>query len=131
MLAPFTPEDLRTTFTDVEAALESKTETDAAVATALWRKSGIEAFTKELNGFVRDKGLIGRYTTALYNLEQVLQDALASESSGDKDIDALEELLLQCRRTLLETQAGIPRRSRTKFSEQAHRSGRRGGKSPT
>lgn len=107
VLAPFTPEDLRTSFIDAEAALESKAETDNMVAEALWKKSGIEPLTQTLNGFVRDKGLTGRYTTALYNLEQVLQEALASESTGDKDIDALEELLLQRRRALLETQDRI------------------------
>lgn len=109
VLAPFTPEDLRTSFIDAEAALESKAETDNLVAEALWKKSGFEPFIQTLNSFVREKGLTGRYTTALYNLEQVLQEAIASESTGDKDIDALEELLLQRRRTLLETQDRIPR----------------------
>jgi GTP-binding protein EngB required for normal cell division len=109
VLAPFSPEDLRTTFIDAEAAIQSKAESDDAVGLVLWRKSGIEPFTKELNGFVREKGLAGRYTTALYNLEQVLQESLASESSGDKDIDALDELLLQRRRAFLETQERIPR----------------------
>jgi small GTP-binding protein len=109
VLSPFTPEDFRTSFIDAEAALESKAETDNVVATALWKKSGIEPFTRTLNEFVRDKGLTGRYTTALYNLEQVLQEALASESPGDKDIDALEELLLQRRRALIETRDRILR----------------------
>lgn len=109
VLAPFTPEDLKTSFVDAEAAIESRAEQDEAIAKVLLRKSGVEAFTQALNGFVREKGLTGRYTTALYNLEQVLQEALASESTGDKDIDALEELLLQRRRALLETQDRIPR----------------------
>jgi GTP-binding protein EngB required for normal cell division len=109
VLAPFSPEDLRTTFIDAESALESKKDGDERVAEALWRKSGIEPFIQELNRFVREKGLSGRYTTALYNLEQVLQEALASESTGDKDVDALEELLLQRRRALLETQENIRR----------------------
>ena len=108
VLVPFTPEFLRTSFLDAEAAIESKAESDETAAKALWRKSGMEPFLQELNGFVRDKGLAGRYTTALYNLEQVLQEALVCESSGDKDIDALEELLLQRRRVLLETQDRIP-----------------------
>lgn len=109
VLAPFTPEDLRTTFIDAEAALESKTETDGEIAKILLKKSGVDGFTHELNRFVREKGLSSRYTTALYSLEQVLQEALASESTGDKDIDALEELLLQRRRALLDTQDRIPR----------------------
>ncbi len=109
VLAPFTPEDLRTTFIDAEAALESKTETDDEIAKILLKKSGVDGFTQELNRFVREKGLSSRYTTALYSLEQILQEALASESTGDKDIDALEELLLQRRRALLDTQDRIPR----------------------
>ena len=108
VLAPFTPEDLLTSFIDAEAALESKVESDESVADILWEKSGVEPFILSLNKFVRDKGLTGKYTTALYNLEQVLQEALAAESSGDKDIDSLEELLLQRRRALLETQNCIP-----------------------
>jgi len=109
VLAPFTPEDLRTTFIDAEAALESKTETDGEIAKILLKKSGVDGFTQELNRFVREKGLSSRYTTALYSLEQILQEALASESTGDNDIDALEELLLQRRRALLDTQDRIPR----------------------
>lgn len=109
VLAPFTPEDLRTTFVDAEAALESKTETDGEIAKILLKKSGVDGFTQELNRFVREKGLSSRYTTALYSLEQILQEALASESTGDKDIDALEELLLQRRRALLDRQDRIPR----------------------
>ena len=109
VLAPFTPEDLRTTFIDAEAALESKTEADGKIAEILLKKSGVDGFTQELNRFIREKGLSSRYTTALYSLEQILQEALASESTGDKDIDALEELLLQRRRALLDTQDRIPR----------------------
>lgn len=112
VLAPFTPEDLRTSFVDAEAALESKAERDKVVADILWRKSGIESFTQSLNGFVREKGLAGRYTTALYNLEQILQEALdlASESTGgDKDIEGLKELLLQQRRALCEARDRIHR----------------------
>ena len=109
VLVPFTPEDLGTTFIDAEAALESKTETDGEIAKILLKKSGVDGFTQELNRFVREKGLSSRYTTALYSLEQILQEALASESTGDKDIDVLEELLLQRRRALLYTQDRIPR----------------------
>lgn len=109
VLAPFTPEQLRVSFIDAEAALESASEADGDVARILAKKSGFQAFLDEFNGFVRDKGLAGRYTTSLYTIEQVLQEALAAESTGDTDIDALEELLLQQRRALVEAQAQIPR----------------------
>ena len=107
VLAPFTPEELRTSYIDAEAALESQAEADCEVAAVLWKKSRFESFIQSLNEFVRDKGLAGRYTTALYNLEQILQEALAAESSGDKEIDGVEEVLLQRRRALLETQNNI------------------------
>ena len=45
--------------------------------------------------------LAGRYTTSLYTLEQVLQEAIAAESSDDSDSKALEEVLLQKRSTLV------------------------------
>jgi small GTP-binding protein len=109
VLAPFSPEELRICFIDAESFIESKHEQDSEFSASLRRKSGIEIFTTELNSFVRDNGLSGRYTTALYNLEQVLQEALSVESTGDKDVDALEELLLQRRRALLETRDRIPR----------------------
>lgn len=109
VLAPSSPEELRTSFIDAEAALESRTEEDEAIADVLWRKSGFAGFVEALNGFVREKKLAGRYTTALYKLEQVLQEALTAEPSDDKDVDALEEVLLQRRRAILETRQRIPR----------------------
>ncbi|MDD4324256.1 MAG: GTPase domain-containing protein [Eubacteriales bacterium] len=109
VLAPFSPEELRTSFIDAESAIEGKNEKDEFIGKALWKKSGIELFILELNSFVREKGLSGRYTTTLYNLEQTLQEALSAESTGDTDVDALEELLLQRRRALLETQDRILR----------------------
>lgn len=109
VVSPYSPEDFRISFIDAESANESKRETDEEISKIFWRKSGFDSFTKELNLFIREKGLAGRCTTALYSLEQVLQEALVVESTGDDDVDALEELLLQQRRALLETQERIPR----------------------
>lgn len=109
VLEPFTPEDCCTCFIDAKWATESMIESDEMIGKVLWRKSGIEFFMQELNTFVREKGLSGRYTTALYNLEQIIQEALSAESTGDKDVEALEELLLQSRRSLLDTKDRILR----------------------
>jgi small GTP-binding protein len=109
VLAPFSPEDLRTSFIDAEATLESRREADEAIAGSLRRQGGFAEFVAALNAFVRDKGLTARYTTSLYNLEQVVQEALVAETSGDTDVEALEELLLQRRRALMETQQRVPR----------------------
>jgi small GTP-binding protein len=108
VLAPFTPEQLHISFIDAEAALESKQEADADIGRVFLKKSGIPAFLDQFNGFVREKGLASRYTTALYQIEQVLQEGLAAESTGDKDVDGLEELLLQQRRALMEMQTQLP-----------------------
>ena len=109
IMIPFTPEQLRTSFVDAESALESEAEADTKVSNVLMKRSGFTLFLEALNDFVREKGLAGRYTTVLYNIEQVLLEALAAESTGDTDVDALKELLLQQRRALVETQARIPR----------------------
>lgn len=108
VLAPFTPEQLRISFIDAEAALEARQEVDAEVGRVLLKKSGIHTFLDQFNDFLREKGVASRYTTALYQIEQVLQEALAAESTGDTDVDGLEELLLQQRRALMEMQAQIP-----------------------
>ncbi|MDE0373798.1 MAG: 50S ribosome-binding GTPase, partial [Rhodospirillales bacterium] len=104
VLAPFTPEELRISFTDAALAVEARHETDSDVRHLLERKSGLGEFLKFLNGFVRDKGLAARYTTELYALEQALQEALARVPTDEPSADAIEGLLVQERRALLDTQ---------------------------
>ena len=104
VLVPFSPEQLRTAFLDAETVIEAGSEADPDVASVLRRKSGFTAFTDGLNDFVRELGLAGRYTTALYSVEQVLQEALsAAKPASDRDAETLIELLLQRRRALLDT----------------------------
>ncbi|HOV16829.1 MAG TPA: 50S ribosome-binding GTPase [Candidatus Cloacimonadota bacterium] len=103
VLSPFTSDDIPMCFIDAEQFNESKIESDLGIAAVMHRKSRFDFFVDELNRFVTEKGIIGRYTTPLYTLEQLLQEAITAESSGDIDLDAVEELLLQRRRVLLET----------------------------
>ena len=109
VLAPYTPEELRTSFVDAEAALEAEAlaAQDEEQSGILRRKSGFDAFYDNFNAFVREKELAGRYTTSLYTLEQVLQEALVAESSDDSDSKALEEVLLQKRSTLVKGKADV------------------------
>ncbi len=109
VLVPFTPEELRTSFVDAELALDARMEQDEEVSKVYQRKSGFDNFLDTLNAFVTEKQLAVRYTTSLYTLEQVLQEALAAEPSDDTDVDALEELLLQQRRALVDTRVQLPR----------------------
>ena len=103
VLAPYTPEELRVSFVDAEAAIEAEAlvEQDEELSGILQRKSGFDAFYGNFDAFIREKRLAGRYTTSLYTLEQVLQEAIAAESSDDSDSKALEEVLLQKRSTLV------------------------------
>ena len=109
VLTPFSPEELRTSFVDAEAAIDAGLEVDPDVARILRKKSGFASFTDGLNELVREQGLASRYTTALYTVEQVLLEARMAESSGDPDVDGLMELLLQQRHALLETYDQLPR----------------------
>ena len=107
VLLPFTPEKLRISFVDAEAALDSRTEQDEEFCKIYYKRSGFDTFFDNFNAFVQEKGLTARYTTSLYTLEQVLQEALAAESSDDPDVDALQELLIQQRRALLDSKVQI------------------------
>ena len=109
VLAPFTPEQLRTSYIDAEAVIAAAGESDEKIAQILIKKSGFAAFIEEFNGFVRDRGLGSKYTTTLYTLQQILQEAIGTESTGDVDIDCIKKILLQKRRALVETQSQIPR----------------------
>ncbi len=109
VLVPFTPEDLRISFVDANLALSARTEKDKEVSKVYQRKSGFDNFLDNLNAFVAEKQIAARYTTSLYKLEQVLREALAAEPSGDTDVDALEELLLQQRGALVDTRVQLPK----------------------
>lgn len=109
VLVPFTPEELRISFVDAELAINARTEQDEDVSKVYQRKSGFDNFLDNLNAFVAEKQIAARYTTSLYTLEQVLREAFAAEPSDDIDVDALEELLLQQRRALVDTKLQLPR----------------------
>ena len=114
---PYTPEDFRITFTDAKSAENSKQEEDEEEAEYLWEISGIDELTREMNAFVRDKGLKSRYTTALYTLEQVLQEAIARQSGNDSDLAGAEEILLQRRQALAEAKRDILRSVEAEIQE--------------
>ena len=107
VLVPFTPEQLRISFVDAESKLESLAEQDEDFRRIFDQRSGFDGFIENLNAFVREKKLTAPYTTSLYTLEQVLQEALAAEASDDPDVDALQELLTQERRAWVEGKARL------------------------
>lgn len=117
VLVPFTPERLRLSFVDAEAALEARAEQDEEFRRIFHKRSGFDDFFDHFNAFVEEKGLAARYTTSLYTLEQVLQEAFAAESSGDIDVDALQELLTQQRRALVNGKAQVSQSVESKVQQ--------------
>lgn len=118
VLAPLSPESLRISFVDAQSAIESsRCADDPEEAQYLWQDSGLDAFANNLNAFIRDKGLAARYTTSLYSLEQVLQEAIARIPSGDPEMDGVEELLVQSHTALLEERQQVTGVIRQKVSQ--------------
>lgn len=118
---PYSPEQLRTCFVDAESYLDSLTEEDVEISEELRIRSNYEGLVSTINDFVKEKSISSRLTTALYKIYDVLQKAVAQfePSSGDADVDALEEHLLQERRILFSTQWRIEQQVKTIYQEAA------------
>lgn len=118
---PYSPEELRTCFIDAESYIDSLEEDDEEVAVELVKRSNYDGLVNTINDFVKEKSISSKLTTALYKIENVLQSVITDflPSSGDEDIDALEEHLLQERRILFETQLKINQRVKIIYQETA------------
>jgi GTPase SAR1 family protein len=121
--SPYSPEQLRTCFIDAKSYLDSlaKDEEDAEIVEELRIRSNYEGLVNTINDFVKEKRISSRLTTALYGIRGVLQEVITQfePSSGDDDVDALEEHLLQKRRILFSTQRRIEQQTRTIYQEAA------------
>ena len=90
---PYTPEQLRTVFIDAQTYLDSLDETDPELVEEYRERSNFDELIRTLNEFIKDKGISARLTTALYKVYEQLQNAISKyqPSTGDEDIDMLEE----------------------------------------
>lgn len=118
---PYTPKELRTVFIDAESYLDSLHEEDVEIAEELRIRSNYDVLIQTLNAFVRDKGISSQITTVLYRLLDFLQKVLEDyqPSTGDSDIDTLEEHLLQERQIILNTQWRIESTAKSIFEKAA------------
>ncbi|PLT82076.1 GTPase [Mediterraneibacter gnavus] len=118
---PYTPEQLRICFVDAESYLDSINEEDEEIAAELYERSNYEGLVSTINEFVQDKSISSKLTTSLYKINDSLQKAIVQfqPSSGDKDIDALEEHLLQERRIIFSTQWRIEQQVKAIYQETA------------
>lgn len=94
---PYTPKDLHVVFIDAESYVDSRDETDEEIAAELVERSNYEEFVSVLNDFIREKEMPSRMTTALYEMDACIRDAMKEyqPSVGDNDVDAVEEHLRQ------------------------------------
>lgn len=117
--APYSPEQLRTCFVDAESYIDSLMEEDIEIAEELRTRSNYDGLVSTINYFVKEKSISSRLTTTLYKIYDVLQKAIIQfqPSSGDDDIDALEEHLLQERRILFSTQWRINQQVKIIYEE--------------
>lgn len=90
---PYSPEELRTCFIDAKSYIESDEETDEEIKDELINRSNYTGLIDTINEFVEEKEFSVRLTTSLYKLLDTIQADMTQylPSSGDDDVDALEE----------------------------------------
>lgn len=98
-LEPASTEELFTTFIDVESYFKFLKNPEKKK----WeQRSNIPHLIENINKFSEKRGLLGKYTTNLYELKQILTEIDASVSIGDDDLKNAKELLVRKRRILEE-----------------------------
>ncbi len=107
----FTVDDMYTSFISSDLYKESFDTCDKDDKEDWIRLSGWNSFLNNLNHFAKDKRFAGKYTTNLYKLEQIIQDALALYSTDNPEADASVELLNRNRRALVQCRQNIKERT--------------------
>ncbi len=120
VLAPeYKPEDFYTSYIDAECYSDSLKEKNPAFKRELENEGCWDQLISNINKFVADKKVMGRQTSALFELEQVLVDANGAFKSGDLCVDGSVQILNTQRRMLLEFGENIRQRSRRIISDKA------------
>lgn len=116
MLAPCTPEQMRTVFVDGEVACLVQDDLSDPDNAELWRSYGLDPLVRNMNDLVAQRGLAAQQIAPLQQLEEVLirAQALATDE-GDLTRKAQRELLLQRRRQLLDAEQQVSRSFRNRL----------------
>ena len=102
----FSADDLYISYIDTYA-YEDALDAEGKEREGLLKISGYEQFYANINKFIADKKLLGKCTTSLYKLEQMLSEAMSEFKSGDICSDGALTLLNQQRRMLVESKDNI------------------------
>lgn len=102
----FTAEDLYVTYIDTYSYQDSL-EADGEDKAQLLEMSGFSNLFNNINKFIEKKKVLGKCTTSLYKLEQMLSEALSEFKTGDVCVDGSLNLLNQQRKALVEAKEHI------------------------
>ncbi len=102
----YNADDLYITYVDTYSYLDSL-EAEGEDKKLLLEMSGFETLFENINKFVESKKVLGKCTTSLYKLEQMLSEALAEFKTGDVCVDGSLELLNQQRKALVDAKEHI------------------------
>lgn len=106
----YTAEDLFVTYIDTFAYLDSL-EAEGEDKEMLLEMSGFSVLYDNINKFIEKKKVLGKCTTSLYKLEQMLSEALSEFKTGDICVDGSIDLLNQQRKALVEAKEHIKTKS--------------------
>ncbi|MGL5981081.1 MAG: LeoA/HP0731 family dynamin-like GTPase [Phocaeicola sp.] len=106
----FTGEDLFISYVDTYCYQDAQ-DAQGQEKEEYIKMSGFGDFITNINKFIEKKKILGKCTTSLYKLEQMLSESLSEFKTGDMCIDGSIELLNQQRRLLAEAKARIKEES--------------------
>ena len=107
ILAPAAPEDFHITYVDAKSWFGAQLETDEYFRQKKLKTSNIDQLVSNLDTFAAAKGWLGRFTSTLYTLEHILQEALNSLPTGDSLADASTEYLIREKNIYLECERNL------------------------
>lgn len=102
----YTAEDLFVTYIDTYSYQDSM-DADGEDKEILLEMSGFSTLFANINKFIEKKKVIGKCTTSLYKLEQMLSEALSEFKTGDTCVDGTLDLLNQQRKALVDAKEHI------------------------
>ena len=102
----YTAEDLYITYIDTRCYQDAQ-ETKEEDKRKLLEMSGYPQLFENINKFVSDKKLLGKCTTSLSRLEQLLFDALSETNTNDICVDGSLKLLNEQRKALVNAKEHI------------------------
>lgn len=106
----YSAEDLFVTYIDTYSYLDS-IEAEGEDKDQLLEMSGFSSLFDNTNKFIQKKKVIGKCTTSLYKLEQMLSEALSEFKTGDICVDGTLDLLNQQRKALVDAKEHIKTKS--------------------